>query len=53
MPGCHYDDVMKIDAADIAPTVTWGINPGQGISINENIPDPAKSHVGGREGRYR
>ncbi|WP_438479547.1 3-isopropylmalate dehydratase large subunit [Oleiharenicola lentus] len=38
--GCHYDDVMKIDAADIAPTVTWGINPGQGISITENIPDP-------------
>jgi 3-isopropylmalate/(R)-2-methylmalate dehydratase large subunit len=39
--GCHYDDVVKIDAADIAPTVTWGINPGQGISIAENIPDPA------------
>jgi len=35
-----YDDVMKIDAADIAPTVTWGINPGQGISITENIPSP-------------
>ncbi len=39
-PGCHYDDVVKINADDIAPTVTWGINPGQGISINENIPDP-------------
>jgi len=42
-PGCHYDDVVKIDAAEIAPTVTWGINPGQGISINEQIPDPAKA----------
>jgi len=39
--GCHYDDVVVIDAADIAPTVTWGINPGQGISIKETIPDPA------------
>ena len=39
--GCHYDDVVKFAAAEIAPTVTWGINPGQGISINENIPDPA------------
>ncbi|HRP04548.1 MAG TPA: 3-isopropylmalate dehydratase large subunit [Opitutaceae bacterium] len=39
-PGCAYDDVFRIDAADIAPTVTWGINPGQGISINESIPDP-------------
>jgi 3-isopropylmalate/(R)-2-methylmalate dehydratase large subunit len=42
-PGCHYDDVVKINAAEIAPTVTWGINPGQGISINEQIPDPAKA----------
>jgi 3-isopropylmalate/(R)-2-methylmalate dehydratase large subunit len=31
---------VKIDAASIAPTVTWGINPGQGISIVENIPSP-------------
>ena len=41
-PGCHYDDVVNFAAADIAPTVTWGINPGQGISINETIPDPDK-----------
>ena len=38
--GCYYDDVVVIDAADIAPTVTWGINPGQGISIEQSIPDP-------------
>lgn len=37
---CTYDDVVNFDAADIAPTVTWGINPGQAISINENIPSP-------------
>ena len=42
-PDAVYDDVVKIDAADIAPTVTWGINPGQGISIEENIPDPARA----------
>ncbi len=41
--GCHYDDVVKIDARDIAPTVTWGINPGQGISIEETIPDPKQA----------
>lgn len=39
-PDCTYDDVVNIDAADIAPTVTWGINPGQAIAINENIPSP-------------
>lgn len=32
--------MVRIEAADIAPTVTWGINPGQGIAINENIPSP-------------
>ena len=39
-PGATYDDVVKLDAAEIAPTVTWGINPGQGISIAENVPSP-------------
>jgi len=38
-----YDDVVKIDAAEIAPTLTCGINPAQGISINETIPDPASA----------
>lgn len=38
---CSYDDVVNINAADIEPTVTWGITPGQGIGINENIPKVA------------
>jgi 3-isopropylmalate/(R)-2-methylmalate dehydratase large subunit len=42
-PGCTYDDVVKIDAATIAPTVTWGINPGQGLPITGSIPDPTKA----------
>ena len=37
---CEYDDVVKFDASEIAPTVTWGINPSQAIFINENIPNP-------------
>src|ERR1043165_3267361 len=28
-PGCQYDHVVVYQAEDIAPTVTWGINPGQ------------------------
>ncbi|GAP98353.1 3-isopropylmalate dehydratase large subunit [Leptolyngbya sp. NIES-2104] len=35
-----YDDVIVFDAADIAPTVTWGITPGQGIGVNETVPTP-------------
>jgi len=45
-PGCHYDDVVSIAAADIMPTVTWGINPGQGIAIDETIPDPDRAATG-------
>ncbi|MEM8677605.1 MAG: 3-isopropylmalate dehydratase large subunit [Cyanobacteria bacterium P01_G01_bin.67] len=33
-----YDDVVKFDAAEIEPTVTWGITPGQGLGISDNIP---------------
>jgi 3-isopropylmalate/(R)-2-methylmalate dehydratase large subunit len=33
-----YDDVVVFEAADISPTVTWGITPGQGIGINETLP---------------
>jgi len=34
----EYDDVVVFNAADIAPTVTWGITPGQGIGIDETLP---------------
>ncbi|MBX3441191.1 MAG: 3-isopropylmalate dehydratase large subunit [Planctomyces sp.] len=37
-PGARYDDVVRYDAADIDPTVTWGINPGQSVGIGEAIP---------------
>ena len=33
-----YDDVIVFDAESIAPTVTWGITPGQGIAVDESIP---------------
>lgn len=35
-----YDDVVIIDAQEIAPTVTWGITPEQAINIDEVIPEP-------------
>ena len=38
--GCDYEDSVSIDAADIPPTVTWGINPGQAIGVDESIPSP-------------
>ena len=32
------DDEVVFDAASIAPTVTWGITPGQGLGIDECVP---------------
>jgi len=40
-PGASYDDEVTIDASSIQPTVTWGINPGQSIAIDERIPSSA------------
>ncbi len=39
----YYDDIVRIAAGDIEPTVTWGISPDHGVSINETIPDPANA----------
>ena len=33
-----YDDQARFNASTIAPTVTWGITPGQAIAINSFIP---------------
>ena len=33
-----FDKTLKYDAADIGPMITYGTNPGMGISINKNIP---------------
>ena len=39
--GCDYDDLVTVNAAQVEPTVTWGINPGQAVAISENVPTPA------------
>jgi len=36
----QFDDEVRFDAATIAPTITWGITPGQGIGVDELIPKP-------------
>ena len=39
-PGATFDKEVAIDAATIAPHVTWGTNPGQVTTIDGTIPDP-------------
>jgi 3-isopropylmalate/(R)-2-methylmalate dehydratase large subunit len=40
--GAHFDAVVKLDAANLPPTVTWGTSPEQVVSIEGRVPDPAK-----------
>ena len=36
----QFDDEVRFDASSLAPTVTWGITPGQGIAVDERVPSP-------------
>jgi 3-isopropylmalate/(R)-2-methylmalate dehydratase large subunit len=40
-PGATYDKTVVIDAADIAPSVTWGTSPEDVVPITGVVPDPA------------
>lgn len=35
-----FDAEVFLDADTLEPFVTWGTNPGQGVSLSENVPDP-------------
>jgi 3-isopropylmalate/(R)-2-methylmalate dehydratase large subunit len=39
--GAQFDRVVDFDAAQIAPQVTWGTNPGMVTSVTGRVPDPA------------
>jgi len=38
--GAEFDTEVHIDAATLSPFVTWGTNPGQGVPLSANVPDP-------------
>jgi len=39
--GAVYDKTMVIDAATLAPMVTWGTNPEAVVPVTATVPDPA------------
>jgi len=39
-PDATFDREVVLDADDIAPFVTWGTNPGQGLPLSGSVPDP-------------
>jgi 3-isopropylmalate/(R)-2-methylmalate dehydratase large subunit len=38
--GAKFDSVVMIDAARLAPQVTWGTSPEMVVSIDDRVPDP-------------
>ncbi|MDP6097605.1 MAG: 3-isopropylmalate dehydratase large subunit [Gammaproteobacteria bacterium] len=36
----RFDSVVKLDAAQIAPQVTWGTSPEMVVPVNARVPDP-------------
>jgi 3-isopropylmalate/(R)-2-methylmalate dehydratase large subunit len=38
--GAKFDAEVFLDANTLDPFVTWGTNPGQGISLNDSVPSP-------------
>jgi 3-isopropylmalate/(R)-2-methylmalate dehydratase large subunit len=39
--GAHFDREIRLDAAKIAPIVTWGTSPEDVVAIDGRVPDPA------------
>ncbi|EUA47468.1 aconitase family protein [Mycobacteroides abscessus 21] len=38
--GAQFDAEVHIDASTLTPFVTWGTNPGQGVPLGADVPDP-------------
>src|SRR5437899_5731749 len=38
-PGAQFDRVIEIDAASLAPFVTWGTNPGMVVPVTARVPE--------------
>jgi len=39
-PDATFDAEIDLDATQLTPFVTWGTNPGQGVPLSANVPDP-------------
>jgi 3-isopropylmalate/(R)-2-methylmalate dehydratase large subunit len=40
-PGAHYDKIVRLDAANLPPIVSWGSSPEDVVAVDGVVPDPA------------
>jgi 3-isopropylmalate/(R)-2-methylmalate dehydratase large subunit len=41
--GAQFDSTLEIDAATLAPFVTWGTSPGMVVPVTGHVPDPTQA----------
>jgi len=51
--GAHFDKVVRLDAANLPPIVSWGSSPEDVISVNGLVPDPADMPENKRASKQR
>jgi 3-isopropylmalate/(R)-2-methylmalate dehydratase large subunit len=44
--GAMFDKTISIDASALEPMITYGTNPGMGLPISANVPDPTAAEAG-------
>nr|WP_104203942.1 3-isopropylmalate dehydratase large subunit [Halomonas saliphila] len=49
----RFDSEVTLDAAEIAPTVTWGVSPEEALPIDGQVPDPAQVQDAARARQVR
>jgi 3-isopropylmalate/(R)-2-methylmalate dehydratase large subunit len=47
-PGAGFDEEVEIDAAGLAPQVTWGTTPEMVVPVTGRVPTPDEAHDPGR-----
>jgi 3-isopropylmalate/(R)-2-methylmalate dehydratase large subunit len=51
--GAEFDREVTLDAAEIAPLVTWGVSPEDALPITASVPDPAAIDDAGKAAQMR
>ena len=51
--GAAFDREAALDAAEVAPTVTWGTSPETAVPVTACVPDPDREPDGPRRARIR
>ena len=52
-PGAAFDREVSLNAAEIAPVVTWGVTPEDALPVTASLPDPDRTADAARAAQIR